>query len=175
MRYGEETLSRRHVYIWRIWQIWVSLNPMGIDLTGSAPEHNTHSKLMGYALWLFGFLGSHRFYYGRRWTGLLWMLTLGLFGVGWLIDLFLIPSMDASADRRYPPGPLSYDLAWILLTFLGVFGAHRFYQGKFLTGILYLLTGGLGMVGVAYDFWTLNEQIAAQNAVALKGARQRVM
>ena len=26
---------------------------------------DTHSKLMGYLLWLFGFTGSHRFYYGK--------------------------------------------------------------------------------------------------------------
>ena len=40
-------------------------------------------------------------------------------------------------------GPLDYTVAWILLTFLGVFGIHRFYQQKWLSGALYLLTGGL--------------------------------
>jgi TM2 domain-containing membrane protein YozV len=44
-----------------------------------------------------------------------------------------------------------------------VFGLHRFYIGKVWTGILYLFTGGLLMVGVAYDFWTLNKQIAERN------------
>jgi TM2 domain-containing membrane protein YozV len=50
-----------------------------------------------------------------------------------------------------------------LLTFLGVFGIHRFYMGKLFTGVLYLLTGGLLLIGIIYDFWTLNEQIDTVN------------
>jgi TM2 domain-containing membrane protein YozV len=123
------------------------------------PPSDTHSKTVGYILWIFGFIGAHRFYYGRQITGIIWFFTLGLLFVGWIIDLFLIPSMDRAADRRYTPGSTDYSIAWLLLTFLGVFGIHRFYQGKILTGILYLLTGGLLMLGVLYDFLTLNSQI----------------
>jgi TM2 domain-containing membrane protein YozV len=50
-----------------------------------------------------------------------------------------------------------------LLTFVGIFGIHRFYMGKVFTGILYLLTGGLFLVGILYDFFTLNEQISDIN------------
>lgn len=124
---------------------------------------NTHSKLIGYLLWIFGFLGAHRFYYGRPVTGTIWFFTLGLLFVGWIIDLFLIPSMDRSADIRYTPGPKNFNLTWILLTFLGIFGVHRFYLEKWLTGLLYLLTGGLFLLGVVYDYWTLNGQISAVN------------
>jgi TM2 domain-containing membrane protein YozV len=120
---------------------------------------DTHSKLMGYLLWIFGFTGAHRFYYGRPKTGTLWYCTAGLLGIGWLIDLFLIPGMDREADRSYVDGPVDYNLAWVLLTFLGFFGVHRLYLGKWLSGLLYLVTGGLFLVGVLYDFWTLNEQI----------------
>ena len=125
--------------------------------------NNTHSKIVGYALWIFGFTGSHRFYYGKPVTGTLWFFTLGLLGIGWLIDLFLIPAMDRSADRRFRSGQINYSLAWILLTFLGLFGLHRFYMGKWLTGIVYLCTGGLFLIGVLYDFWTLNDQITVRN------------
>ncbi|TLF47786.1 TM2 domain-containing protein [Halomonas urmiana] len=125
---------------------------------------DTHSKVVGYLLWLFGFLGAHRFYYGKPVTGTLWFFTLGLLGIGWLIDLFLIPSMDRQADLRFQAGPTNYTLAWLLLTFLGVFGIHRFYLGKWLTGILYLLTFGLCGLGVLYDFWTLNDQISMRHA-----------
>ena len=52
-------------------------------------NQDTHSKLIGYLLWIFGFTGAHRFYYGRPVTGTIWFFTLGLLGVGWLIDLFL--------------------------------------------------------------------------------------
>ena len=129
----------------------------------TTPQSDTHSKTIGYLLWLFGFTGAHRFYYGRPVTGVIWFFTLGLLGVGWLIDLFLIPSMDRKSDLRFKAGEVDYSLAWLLLTFLGVFGIHRFYQGKILTGILYLCTGGLCLVGVLYDFLTLNRQISDVN------------
>ena len=120
---------------------------------------DTHSKAIGYILWIFGFMGSHRFYYGRPVSGTIWFFTLGLLFIGWIIDLFLIPSMDREAERRYAGGPVSYTASWILLTFLGIFGVHRFYMGKWISGLVWLLTGGLLLVGVLYDYWTLNEQV----------------
>ncbi len=130
----------------------------------SAISTNSHSKLMGYILWIFGFMGAHRFYFGRPVSGTLYFFTLGLFLIGWIVDLFLIPSMDRSADIRYREGDTNYNIAWILLTFLGIFGAHRFYMGKWLSGLVYLLTGGLLLIGVIYDFWTLNDQVSETNS-----------
>ena len=127
---------------------------------------DTHSKTIGYLLWIFGFMGAHRFYYGRQLTGTLWFFTLGLLFVGWIIDLFLIPGMDRDADRRYVAGRKSYNVSWVLLTFLGIFGIHRFYLGKWLTGLLWLLSGGLLMLGVLYDYWTLNRQVDEVNGGA---------
>ena len=127
-------------------------------------QQDTHLKSIGYLLWIFGFLGAHRFYYGKPVTGTIWFFTLGLLGIGWIIDLFLIPGMDREADLRFANGNIDYNLAWILLTFLGLLGVHRMYQGKWLTGILYLLTGGLFGLGILYDFWTLNDQISILNA-----------
>jgi len=124
---------------------------------------DTHSKTLGYLLWLFGFTGAHRFYYGKPLSGALWFFTLGLLGIGWLVDLFLIPSMDREADLRYVAGPVDYSLAWVLLTVLGLFGVHRFYLGKWPTGLLYLLTAGLFGIGYLYDFFTLNTQISELN------------
>ena len=126
----------------------------------------THSKVIGYVLWLVGFTGAHRFYYGRQITGIIWLFTGGLFLIGWIVDLFLIPSMNRSADRRYVSGPNDYSVAWLLLAFLGPFGIHRFYLGKWGTGLLYLFTGGLLVVGVIYDFLTLNSQISERNQAA---------
>ena len=127
---------------------------------------DTHSKLVGYALWIFGFTGAHRFYYGKPVTGTIWFFTPGLLGIGWLIDLFLIPSMDRQADVRFRPGPINYSIAWVLLTFLGFFGVHRMYMGKWITGLLYLFTLGLFGIGYLYDYWTLNDQIAVKNGFA---------
>ncbi len=125
---------------------------------------DTHLKSIGYLLWIFGFLGAHRFYYGKPITGTIWLFTLGLLGIGWLVDLFLIPGMDSEADLRFNSGNIDYNLAWILLTFLGILGVHRMYQGKWLTGILYFFTVGLFGFGILYDFWTLNDQISVLNA-----------
>lgn len=127
-------------------------------------QQETHTPVIGYLLWLFGFTGSHRFYYGRPISGTIYFCTLGLFFVGWLVDLFLIPGMDRHADLRFTAGPLDYNVAWILLTFLGFFGVHRMYLGKWVTGILYLLTGGLFGLGYIYDYWTLNEQLSQYNS-----------
>jgi len=123
----------------------------------------THNILIGYLLWIFGFTGSHRFYYGKPVTGTIYFFTLGLLGIGWLIDIFLIPSMDRKADIKYIQGNIDYDISWLLLTFLGIFGVHRIYMGKWITGIIYLLTGALLGVGYIYDYWTLNSQINVLN------------
>ena len=124
---------------------------------------NTHSKLVGYILWIFGFTGSHRFYYGKPVTGIVWAFTGGLFLIGWIVDFFLIPSMDREADGKYPQGELDYNLAWIFLYFLGFFGVHRFYMHKWGTGILWLCTFGLFGIGWVYDLCTLNTQVAEYN------------
>ncbi len=132
------------------------------------PPYQTHSKAIGYILWIFGFTGAHRFYFGKQVTGVIWFFTLGLLGIGWLIDLFLIPSMDRQADRKYTAGPYDYSLTWILQTFpvTGLIGLQRFYLGKWPTGLLFLLTAGLFGIGWIYDFLTLNGQIDERNRQA---------
>jgi TM2 domain-containing membrane protein YozV len=138
-------------------------------------ERNTHSKLMGYLLWIFGFTGSHRFYFGKPITGTLWFFTFGLLGIGWIIDLFLIPSMDRRADLKYVPGPLDYSLTWLLLVFLGFFGVHRLYLHKWVSGIFLLVLGCFAATGMFFfipiiavfylvDLWTLNGQVSAYNS-----------
>jgi TM2 domain-containing membrane protein YozV len=128
------------------------------------PTNDTHSLGVGYVLWLFGFTGAHRFYFGKPVSGTIWFFTLGLLGIGWLLDLFLMPGLERSAGARYREGPYDYTIAWILLTFFGLFGIHRFYLGKWLSGLLYLVSGGLFGVGYLYDYWTLNGQVSERNA-----------
>ena len=60
---------------------------------------------VAYLLWFLcflGFAGIHRFYAGKIITGLIWLFTWGLFGIGQLIDLFLIPGhIDRANGVRY--------------------------------------------------------------------------
>ena len=53
-------------------------------------------------------------------------------------------------------------LLWFLSGF-GALGFHRFYLGKIPTGLLWMFTGGLAMVGSIYDFLTLPGQVTQAN------------
>ena len=73
--------------------------------TASKPWSPTmKSTGTSYLLWLLclvGFCGIHRFYNGRIITGLIWLFTGGLFLIGQIIDLFLIPGIVGDANRRF--------------------------------------------------------------------------
>ena len=63
-----------------------------------AEQKSTTAKrlIWVYVLWFFGgWIGLHRFYLGRWFTGLLYAFSLGLFGIGWLVDALLLPRMLA--------------------------------------------------------------------------------
>ena len=130
-------------------------------------KRGTHLIPIGYVLWIFGFFGAHRFYFGKPKTGTLWFFTFGFFLIGWFIDLFLIPSMEREAELRFNKGPYDYTITWLLLTFLGIFGVHRFYLGKWISGLIYLCTGGLFMMGYLYDLWNINKIVSEENRLAL--------
>lgn len=61
---------------------------------------NTNANGFGYVLkkkWVafflclfFGYFGVHRFYVRKMGTGILWLFTFGLGGIGWLVDLVMI-------------------------------------------------------------------------------------
>ena len=82
-------------------------------MTSSA---NDKRLIMSYLLWagaFCGLSGLHRLYNGKIVTGLIWLFTLGLFGVGQFIDVFFVPGMaeDYELKRlkaRY--GTSAYDL-----------------------------------------------------------------
>jgi len=62
-----------------------------------------YSTALGYGLWcacLAGACGVHRFYLGKVGTGVLWLLTFGLFGIGQFVDLLQMKSLVREANIR---------------------------------------------------------------------------
>jgi TM2 domain-containing membrane protein YozV/predicted transcriptional regulator len=62
-----------------------------------------YSVGIAYLLWLlsgFGIFGFHRFYLGKIPSGILWMFTGGLFGIGTIYDLFTLPWQVREANIR---------------------------------------------------------------------------
>ncbi len=81
-----------------------------MDERGASDDGYVYREGLGYALWclfLVGLGGVHRIYLGKYGTGILWMLTFGLFGVGQFIDLFRMKSlvMEANIREGYLPHP----------------------------------------------------------------------
>ena len=71
----------------------------------NADEKNTNKDrlLVSYILsaaWFVGLGGLHRLYNGKIGTGLLWMVTGGLLGIGQFVDLFIIPNMVDEHQMR---------------------------------------------------------------------------
>lgn len=66
------------------------------------PFNERRSVAFSYGLWclsLVGVCGVHRLYNRKPLSGILWLLTFGFFGIGQLIDLFLIPRMVEEANQ----------------------------------------------------------------------------
>lgn len=62
------------------------------NTTYTAPAYGTWcNKWVAFFLCLFlGMFGAHKFYEGKAGMGLLYLFTLGLFGIGWMIDLIVL-------------------------------------------------------------------------------------
>lgn len=66
-------------------------NERGIDMANYVANTSDKSKTTALILCIFlGWLGAHYYYVGRIGKGLLYTFTLGLCGVGWIIDIFKI-------------------------------------------------------------------------------------
>ena len=73
------------------------------------------------------------------------------------------PYCGNPVDGYYPPSGNSYSnirpvnkwVAFLLCFFLGVFGAHKFFEGKVGMGVLYIFTAGLFGFGWLVDIVTI--------------------
>lgn len=67
------------------------------------PDQAPYSTGLSYGLWCAGLAGAcgiHRFYMGKIGTGLLYLVTFGLLGIGQLVDLFRMKSLVKNANIR---------------------------------------------------------------------------
>lgn len=74
----------------------------------NGPGEERRSLALSYGLWclsLVGLCGIHRLYNRKPITGLLWLFTFGLCGLGQLVDLLLIPSMVEGVNRQLNLSP----------------------------------------------------------------------
>ncbi|NOZ35910.1 MAG: TM2 domain-containing protein [Chlorobi bacterium] len=59
------------------------------------------SKTTAYLLWFFlGIVSAHRFYLGKYGSAILYLLTLQLAGIGWIVDLFLLGGMVEQKNTK---------------------------------------------------------------------------
>lgn len=59
--------------------------------TNAAVTGKAKNKWVSFCLCLFlGYFGAHKFYEGKVGLGILYLLTIGLFGIGWIADIFII-------------------------------------------------------------------------------------
>jgi len=127
-----------------------------------------YSLGMAYLLWAvggFGTLGVHRFYLRKHGTGVLWLLTGGLFGIGAVVDLFRMPTMVRDAEIAQGERELLRDAA--------VPVAESLEQA-----ILRVAKAGGGLVSPAQVAtsgpWNLDDSRAALDEMVRKGhAEQR--
>lgn len=72
------------------------------------------------------------------------------------------PAAPAPAySNGHPQKHIGTAYKWLI--FFGAIGAHRYYQGKIGTGILYTCTAGLFGIGVLVDVFTLDGQVVETN------------
>ncbi|XP_022090883.1 uncharacterized protein LOC110979417 [Acanthaster planci] len=123
---------------------------------------------------LFGLFGVHHFYLKRNLLGWLYLFSLGLLGVGWLIDLIRLPWLVAKANQEEEEMVRNgycvarqynyrfYDLrertlleAYIMWFPMGLFGFHHFYLGRTGFGVIYAFSAGLAGIGWLTDIFRM--------------------
>lgn len=139
-------------------------------------RHRDHAYVLALP---FGIFGLHHLYLRRKGWALLYMCTLGLLGVGFIIDLFRMGRLvdranrleqeKASGAKRNQPERFNDD-AYTLWFPLGIFGAHHYYLGNPKMGVLYTFTLGLLLVGWIVDCFRMKQLVAEASSTLMFGS-----
>lgn len=134
------------------------------------PVITRHKKSVfeAYLLWfVFGPLGFHHFYLNRPAFGVLYFLTFGLCGCGYLIDMFRMPYLVSEANKCQDNPSLGYKKnvsdAYTLWFPFGLLGFHHFYLGKPLIGLVYFFTCGYFGIGWLIDLCRIPSLVKQAN------------
>lgn len=104
----------------------------------------------------FGLFGAHQYYLGNYFLGVLYTCTLGIFTIGWIVDLFRMKNLVRAAnDPTSDHGTTKVTAYIICVSPLGLFGAHHFYLKRYLNGGFYAATLGLFGFGWIFDWFRL--------------------
>ncbi|XP_053400866.1 uncharacterized protein LOC128557496 [Mercenaria mercenaria] len=108
-----------------------------------------------YLIWaLGGIFGAHHFYLGNKKVGIFYACTLGVFTMGWIVDLFRMKHLVE--DRNNPSEETSLGTAYIFaLPPLGIFGAYHYYLGNVKLGLVYTFTFGIFGIGWIVDLFRM--------------------
>ncbi|XP_052796946.1 uncharacterized protein LOC128229224 isoform X2 [Mya arenaria] len=137
-----------------------------IRMRSLVEDHNEHreekSLATAYVLGLspLGIFGAYHYYLGNVQLGLIYTFTCGIFGIGWLMDLFRMPKLvrKAGLDKK------SVGTAYIMaMPPFGLFGAHHYYLGNYGLGITYTLTLGIFSIGWIVDMFRMKALVKASN------------
>jgi TM2 domain-containing membrane protein YozV len=132
------------------------------------PSDKEFSLIDAYQIWFpLGLFGLHRFYLKDLWLGFAYLFTLGFFGIGWIMDGFLMYSLvkrgnSGLSSIDFLPKHKRLSLAYLFsVPGSGLMGIHQFYLGRLLFGVAYVMTCGLLGVGLVVDWirmkWLVNE------------------
>lgn len=84
-------------------QAWMPRQTEAQPVYASVRAESRYSRLTASLLcFFFGVFGVHRFYVRKIGSGLLWLLTFGLFGLGWLVDIIMLLTGTFTDDKGLP-------------------------------------------------------------------------
>lgn len=130
-------------------------------------ESGTTLTMDCYSMLVLNLFGANHFYLGRYRWGAVYLCTIGMLGCGFLADLFrmrwLVKYRFRGDSEVHKASPYRLSDAYVCWFPCGLFGAHYFYLGKPLKGVVYLCTIGLFGLGWIADGFRLPRYVTEAN------------